>query len=392
MNIRKLEKLQSLANEMVATGFVAGVSCMVLHQGKEVCYYQAGLRDMESNLPMTRDTICRMYSMSKPVTSAAVMLLLEEGKIDLLANVADYLPGFSNPHTIQGGVPVPSKKPVTIKDLLHMTSGVAYPGESNPAEVRVAKLMDDVIARMDTEEAYTTYEFMNALGKLPLAFEPGTIWQYGFSADVLGAVVEVVSGMGFGEFLKKRIFEPLGMEDTGFYVPEEKQSRLAKLYRGYPDGLREDTYPNLGISNRMQYAPAFESGGAGLASTIDDYARFATMLLQKGSFQGQQILSPETVKFMTTAHVNEVQQKGVDTWESLAGYSYGNLLRIMTRPDQAAGICSPGEYGWDGWLGTYVMNDPAHELTFIMMQQKADTGTTEYSRRMRNVVFSALEH
>ena len=95
---------------------------------------------------------------------------------------------------------------------------------------------------------------------------------------------------------------------------------------------------------------------------------------------------------MTTAHVNEVQQKGVDTWESLAGYSYGNLLRIMTRPDQAAGICSPGEYGWDGWLGTYVMNDPAHELTFIMMQQKADTGTTEYSRRMRNVVFSALEH
>ena len=392
MNIQKLEKLQSLANEMVATGFVSGVSCMVLHKGNEVCYYQAGLRDMENSLPMTRDTICRMYSMSKPVTSAAVMILIEEGKIDLLANVADYLPGFSNPYTMQGGEPVPTKKPVTIKDLLNMTSGVAYPGEGNPAEIRVAKLMDDVILRMDTEEAYSTCQFMNELGKMPLAFEPGTTWQYGFSADVLGAVVEVVSGMRFGEFLKKRIFEPLGMQDTDFYVPAEKQQRLAKLYRGYPEGLREDTYPNLGISNRMEHAPAFQSGGAGLASTIDDYAKFATMLLQGGTYQGQQILSSETVKFMTTVHVNEVQQKGVDTWESLAGYSYGNLLRIMTRPDQAAGLCSLGEYGWDGWLGTYVMNDPAHDLTFLMMQQKADSGTTAYSRRMRNVVFSALEY
>lgn len=390
MDLKKLEGLQTLANEMVEKGFISGVNCLVIHKGKELCYYEAGLRDMENSLPMTRDTIFRCYSMSKPVTSAAVMILMEEGKLDLLANVADYLPGFKNLYTIEGGQPVPVNKVITIKDLLNMTSGLVYPGEANPAEIRNAKLMDDVIAKMETDEAYTTVSFANAVGEQPLAFEPGATWQYGLSADILGAVVEVVSGMRFGEFLEKRIFEPLGMKDTAFYVPADKQSRLAKLYREYPDGLREDPYPNLGISNKMEHAPAFESGGAGLASTIDDYAKFASMLLNKGTYNGVRILAPSTVEYMTTTHVNEVQQKGIN-WESLIGYSYGNLLRIMTNPELSTSACSKGEYGWDGWLGTYMMNDPENELTFLMMHQKADTGTTTYTRRMRNVLFSAIK-
>lgn len=391
MDMEKLRKLESLACEMVETGFISGVNCMVLQHGNEICYYEAGYRDIAGQKKMTRDTIFRLYSMSKPVTAAAAMILLEEGKIDLLDPVSKFLPGFREQYVIENGQSIPVTRPVTIQNLLNMTSGLVYPGEGNPAEIRNTPLMDEIIARLDSESPLGTVEIANRIGKLPLAFMPGTRWQYGLSADVLGAVIEVVSGMPYGDFLQSRIFEPLGMHDTAFYVPEEKQERLAKVYRETEQGLMEEHYSHLGIRNTMNRKPAFESGGAGLASTIDDYARFTQMLLGKGEYQGTRILSPETVRFMTTAHVTALQQPGVDLWESLAGYSYGNLMRILTKPEHAVGLASLGEYGWDGWLGTYMMNDPAHDLTFLMMHQKADTGTTPYSRRMRNLVFAALE-
>lgn len=391
MKTQKLERLGELATEMVETGYVAGVNCMVLQHGRELAYYEAGYRDVAGNKKMTRDTIFRLYSMTKPVTSAAAMILLEEGKIDLLDPVSKFLPGFQNQYVIENGVKIPVTKPATIQNLLNMTSGLVYPGEGNPAEIRNTPLMEEIIAKLSTPEALKTVDIANRIGELPLAFMPGTTWQYGLSADVLGAVIEVVSGMSYGEFLKKRIFEPLGMQDTAFYVPAARQNRLAKVYRETEDGLVEEHFSHLGIQNTMEREPAFESGGAGLTSTIDDYARFTQMLLQKGEYQGRRILSPETVRFMTTAHVSAQQQRGVETWESLAGYTYGNLMRIMTLPESAGGLGSLGEYGWDGWLGTYMMNDPAHDLTFLMMYQRTDSGTVGYSRKMRNVLFAALE-
>ncbi len=391
MKTQKLERLGELAAEMVETGYVAGVNCMVLQHGRELAYYEAGYRDVAAHKKMTRDTIFRLYSMTKPVTSAAAMILLEEGKIDLLDPVSKFLPGFQDQYVIEKGVKVPVTKPATIQNLLNMTSGLVYPGEGNPAEIRNTPLMEEIIAKLSTPEALKTVDIANRIGELPLAFMPGTTWQYGLSADVLGAVIEVVSGMSYGEFLKKRIFEPLGMQDTAFYVPAARQDRLAKVYWETEDGLVEEHFSHLGIQNTMEREPAFESGGAGLTSTIDDYARFTQMLLQKGEYQGKRILSPETVRFMTTAHVSAQQQKGVETWESLAGYTYGNLMRIMTSPESAGGLGSLGEYGWDGWLGTYMMNDPAHELTFLMMYQRTDSGTVGYSRKMRNVLFAALE-
>ena len=391
MKTQKLERLGELATEMVETGYVAGVNCMVLQHGRELAYYEAGYRDVAGNKKMTRDTIFRLYSMTKPVTSAAAMILLEEGKIDLLDPVSKFLPGFQDQYVIENGVKIPVTKPATIQNLLNMTSGLVYPGEGNPAEIRNTPLMEEIIAKLSTPEALKTVDIANRIGELPLAFMPGTTWQYGLSADVLGAVIEVVSGMSYGEFLKKRIFEPLGMQDTAFYVPEARQDRLAKVYRETEDGLVEEHFSHLGIQNTMEREPAFESGGAGLTSTIDDYARFTQMLLQKGEYQGRRILSQETVRFMTTAHVSAQQQRGVETWESLAGYTYGNLMRIMTSPESAGGLGSLGEYGWDGWLGTYMMNDPAHDLTFLMMYQRTDSGTVGYSRKMRNVLFAALE-
>lgn len=391
MKTQKLERLGELATEMVETGYVAGVNCMVLQHGRELAYYEAGYRDVAGNKKMTRDTIFRLYSMTKPVTSAAAMILLEEGKIDLLDPVSKFLPGFQNQYVIENGVKIPVTKPATIQNLLNMTSGLVYPGEGNPAEIRNTPLMEEIIAKLSTPEALKTVDIANRIGELPLAFMPGTTWQYGLSADVLGAVIEVVSGMSYGEFLKKRIFEPLGMQDTAFYVPAARQDRLAKVYRETEDGLVEEHFSHLGIQNTMEREPAFESGGAGLTSTIDDYARFTQMLLQKGEYQGRRILSQETVRFMTTAHVSAQQQRGVETWESLAGYTYGNLMRIMTSPESAGGLGSLGEYGWDGWLGTYMMNDPAHDMTFLMMYQRTDSGTVGYSRKMRNVLFAALE-
>ena len=391
MKTQKLERLGELATEMVETGYVAGVNCMVLQHGRELAYYEAGYRDVAGSKKMTRDTIFRLYSMTKPVTSAAAMILLEEGKIDLLDPVSKFLPGFQNQYVIENGVKIPVTKPATIQNLLNMTSGLVYPGEGNPAEIRNTPLMEEIIAKLSTPEALKTVDIANRIGELPLAFMPGTTWQYGLSADVLGAVIEVVSGMSYGEFLKKRIFEPLGMQDTAFYVPAARQDRLAKVYRETEDGLVEEHFSHLGIQNTMEREPAFESGGAGLTSTIDDYARFTQMLLQKGEYQGRRILSQETVRFMTTAHVSAQQQRGVETWESLAGYTYGNLMRIMTSPESAGGLGSLGEYGWDGWLGTYMMNDPAHDMTFLMMYQRTDSGTVGYSRKMRNVLFAALE-
>lgn len=391
MNLEKLGRLQDIMREMTQQGFVSGASCMVMQHGEEQCYYETGYSDIATERRMTRDTIHRLYSMTKPVTAAAVMLLLEEGKIDLLDQASDYLQGFRNQYVIEQGVIVPVKRPITIQNLLNMTSGLTYPGEGSPAEIRSDRLIEEIKDKLTTKQALTTVEVANRIGKLPLAFIPDTAWQYGLSADVLGAIVEVVSGMRFGDFLKERIFDPLDMKDTDFYVPEDKQERLAKVYREAEGRLVEETQCHLGIQNQMKIRPAYESGGAGLCSTIDDYAKFAQMLLGGGTYRGRRILSSRTVEYMTTAHILPSQRAGVEAWESLKGYTYGNLMRIMTAPEEAAGLGSKGEYGWDGWLGTYMMNDPMHDLTLLIMQQKTDSGTTAYTRRMRNVLFSALD-
>ncbi len=391
MNKQKLSAIQNILQEMTDTQFVSGISCMVMQNGREQCYYEAGCRDLAARLPMTRDTIFRLYSMSKPVTATAVMILLEEGKLDLLDPVSKYLPSFADQCVMQNGIMTPVKRPITIQDLLNMTSGLVYPGESSAAEVRTGTLMEEVVANLTSSHPLTTMEIMKRLGQIPLAFQPGEKWQYGISADVLGAVVEAVSGMRFGEFLAKRIFEPLGMKDTAFYVPADKQKRLAKVYDETSDGLQETFICHLGVQNRMELLPAFESGGAGLVSTIDDYAAFTQMLLHNGSFRGTSLLCAKTVEFMTKAHLTPAQQTYVNQWESLPGFTYANLLRIMTDPGAAVSLGSPGEYGWDGWLGTYMMNDPVNKLTLLIMQQKTNSGTTAFTRRIRNVVFSALE-
>ena len=244
--------------------------------------------------------------------------------------------------------------------------------------------------KMHTENEMTTYELCNELGKLPLAFNPGDKWNYGLSADVLGAIVEIVSGMKYSEYLSKNIFEPLGMKDTGFFVPKEKQERLARAYNS--DGVRfsEYTGENLLIQSRMEEQPKFESGGAGLVSTIDDYSKICQMFLNNGELGGHRILHPETIRFMSLGSLNEAQRSCIGGWNYLNGYTYGNLLRILKYPGEAVSLGVKGEFGWDGWLGVYVSIIPEYDMYILYMQQKPDTGTTDVVNKIRNVIFSSI--
>ena len=233
-----------------------------------------------------------------------------------------------------------------------------------------------------------TLTFCNKLGELPLAFDPGTRWRYGTSADILGAVIEAASGKRFGDFLREEIFEPLGMKDTAFGVPEEKQDRLVTCYRRVPGGLEEFSSLHLAVG-RYDRDPAFESGGAGLVSTLDDYAAFARMLMNGGTADGRRILSEAAVRFMTTPQLNETLRK--DLWENLSGYNYSCLMRVCDHPGRAVLFTEKNEYGWDGWLGTYFANLPEQKITFLLAQNVTDAGTTAVTRKCRNILSAYMD-
>ncbi|WFR55529.1 serine hydrolase [Anaerocolumna sp. AGMB13025] len=369
---------------------IAGGNLLVIKGGEEILYKEDGYADLEHAQPIKRDSIFRLYSMSKPVTAAAVMILVERGEIDLYEPVSKYLPGFKNQLVEEDGRLVAAKREMIIKDLLSMTSGLVY-GGWNKAGQDTENLFRELDSRLFGDAPMSTVEAMNKLGQCTLCFHPGDSWQYGTSADVLGALVEVVSGIRFGEFLKKEIFTPLGMEDTGFFVPVEKRERLVKTYAEDGNGgLKLYTGNHLGIIQNMDRDPAFESGGAGLVSTIDDYAKFAQMLIKRGTLNGVQILRPRTVNYLTTGTLNANQQKSFDNWLTLCGHSYGNLMRVMTEESQAGDLGCLGEYGWDGWLGAYFCNCPKEDITILFMMQKTDAGTTSLTRKLRNIILSSI--
>ena len=368
---------------------IPGANLLVFKNGEEIFYHEDGLASKEEQTPIRRDTIFRLYSMTKPITAAATMILVERGMIDLYEPVGKYLEGFRNQLVAEDGDLVPVKREMRIKDLFNMTSGLLYGGECEAGKA-TEKIFEEIDEKLFTENALTTIEIANKLGRCPLAFHPGEYWAYGVSADVLAAIIEVVSGMKYGEFLKKELFDPLGMKDTSFYVPIEKRDRLANTYE--TDGKGElvlYTGNYLGIIQSMDREPAYEAGGAGLVSTIDDYAKFSLMLMNGGSYNGVNIMHPKTVSYMTSKTLNPEQQKGFVSWYELEGHSYGNLMRVLTDTTRAGTIGSQNEYGWDGWLGCYFANCPTDNLNFLFMTQKTNTGTMEITRKLRNIIISS---
>ncbi len=387
-----IDQVKKVLRNSIENNDIAGGNLLVIKEGQEIFYHEDGLADREANLPIKRDSIFRLYSMSKPVTAAAAMILLERGEIDLHEPVSRYLEGFKNQVVDEGGRLVPTEREVTLKDLLSMTSGLVYGGESRAGQGTMA-LFQEIDRRLLSDDPMGTVEAMNRLGEIPLTFQPGSSWEYGTSTDVMGAVVEVASGKRFGEFLTQELFEPLGMKDTGFWLPEEKRDRLVKTYENNENGeLNLYTGNNLGIIHQMDRNPAFESGGAGLVSTIDDYARFTKMLMNEGSLDGVQILRPKTVNYLRSGTLNARQQKGFDRWHTLSGHSYGNFMRVMTDCSMAGDLGCLGEYGWDGWLGAYFCNCPKEDVTFLFMMQKKDAGTTPLTRKLRNIILSSCSN
>lgn len=373
--------MHQLIDQEAQTG---GLNVLVHHHGREVLYAQAGYADREKQLPMRRDSLFRMYSQTKPVTAAAVMLLVERGVIDLMEPVETYLPGFRNQKVVQGGELVPAKRPASVLDLLGMSAGLCYEGEDVAGKAS-SVLIGELNRRLDSDNPMTTVELANRIGELPLAFHPGERMRYSLCADVLGAVVEVADGRSLSQFLREELFEPLGMQDTGFFIPEEKLPRLCTCYEHTDAGLKAVSPVHLGLRVTTE-EPAFQSGGAGLYSTIDDYMAFATMLLNMGQWQGRQILSPQSVRYMTTPQ-HPYDDRFIP-WHGLEGYAYGKLMRQGVAPGEGNLFIRPGEYGWDGWLGTYFANFPQEDMTILMMTQLVNCGTSRAHRRIRNVILA----
>ncbi|MDM5327760.1 serine hydrolase domain-containing protein [Neobacillus sp. CF12] len=301
--MKSFEKLHPLLKSFVEKG-PAGCACSVTHQGKTVFEDYFGYADLETEKPILRDTIYRIYSNTKLVTCVAALILYERGLFLLNDPLEDYLTEFKEPkvyHRNKNGdlSILPATKSIRVKDLFMMTSGLTYGGDGNETERQVKMALDNFNHNKGPENL-DVRTLSQILSKIPLAFEPGTQWQYSYSHDVLGALIEVLSGKSLGQFLKDEIFDPLEMKDTFFKIPEEKKERLCSLYNRNEDG--ELTKNSLMDGNYKPEAK-FESGGGGLLSTLDDYSRFAHMLANGGELNGVKILGRKTIELMSTNHL-----------------------------------------------------------------------------------------
>lgn len=384
------ETMDGILRREVELGKVVGASALVLRKGEELYFNAFGMADRERGIPMGRDTICRLFSMSKPVTAAAVMALAERGELDLWDPVSKYLPCFAGQRVwSESQGEIPAERENTIYDLLNMTSGITYPDLGTEPGRRMDRVVRGFIQRRKLGEWVDTQEYMRGIASVPLCFQPGETWMYGFSADVLGGVVEAISGKSFGEFLQKELFEPLEMPDTGFYVPEDKLGRFARHYEMTQEG-NLIPYTECHLGEYYGEEVAFESGGAGLVSTLDDYSHFATMMTEGGSYKGRRILGRKTVEFMGKNRLTE-KQKRTYLWDSTKGYGYGCLMRVLEDQGAAGLNASLGEFGWDGWTGNYVSMDPVEGLIFLYFIQRHGDDTAAAVRKMRMVSYAALK-
>ena len=381
------EKIEKLLNDSISEGSAVGMNCMVCKDGEEIYSGYFGLADRERGVPMQRGTIFRLFSLTKPITAAAAMILTDRGIISPEDKLTKYFPEYSSlKYESESGEILPCDRDMKIEHLLTMTSGLPYANNFNKSVCGAAQLFDRLNARQGTGNDMTTEEFTAQAAEIPLSFQPGERWDYGISADILGGIIERASGMRYSEFLEENIFKPLGMKDTGFYVPAEKRDRFSALYRWESGGFIRDDGNYLGLTDYTQL-PAFESGGAGLCSTIEDYSKFAQMLTGRGEYGGVRIMSERAYEFMSAPKLSSEQNK---LWDRLIGYNYGCLVRVMTEPEKAIIKSGEGEIGWDGWTGTYFCADPKQALTVLVFTQITGAGTTWQAEKIVQTVYDEL--
>jgi CubicO group peptidase (beta-lactamase class C family) len=371
-----------LENE-VQTGKIPGAIILIQQHGKPAYYKKLGMRDVATKLPMTDDTIFRLYSMSKPVTSVAAMMLVDEGKLALDDPLSKYIPDFADvkvgvekPGEDGKLVTAPLKRPITIEDLLRHTSGITY-GFYGDSPVRKLYAASNIF-----EGDFDNAQFVQRLAKLPLAEQPGTRWDYGHSTDVLGRVIEVVSGKSLYQFEKERLFDPLGMHDTTYYLRDPAEAPL--LAEPLPDDRFKS--PIAGIHEAVTPL-RWESGGAGLIGTIGDYARFAQMLLECGTLEGRRYLKAQTVALMTSDHIGPKTKIARDQYYFPgpdSGFGLGFAVRTIDNPPLAV-----GEYRWDGVGGTFFFIDPKDDMfTIVMMESPSQRGRIQ--TEIKTLIYQAL--
>jgi CubicO group peptidase (beta-lactamase class C family) len=385
----RLERLSGFFENEVATGKLAGAIVLIQQHGRPIYFKCFGVRDVATKQPMTPDTIFALHSMTKPITSLAAMMLIDNGKLALADPVSKYIPAFA---AVKVGVDsktesgdsvlklVPPNRPVTIEDLLRHTSGITYDYIGGDL-IKKAYTDADIF-----EGHFDNKEFAQRVARLPLARQPGTLWRYGHSTDVLGRIIEIVSGKSLFEFLKQRILSPLGMTSTRFVL--HGAAEWARMAEPLPD----DAILLLAEHDRRAH-PEWESGGGGLVSTITDYARFAQMLLNGGRLDGKQYLSPTAFKQMTTDHIGPGSGVARDYFYFPGdGFGFGYGLAVRTDPGNAKPPPpgSIGELKWDSGSGTYFGADPKLDMLYILMEQ-TQTERGRIVPAFKKLVYDAFE-
>ncbi|MEE9229436.1 MAG: serine hydrolase domain-containing protein [Acidobacteriota bacterium] len=387
LSSQRLSRIGPVMQKYIDEKKVAGVLTMVARDGKVVHFEARGLMDIENNKKMAPDTIFRIYSMTKPVTSIALMMLYEEGRFRLSDPASKFIPEFEDLKVYAGGPKenmrlAELERPVTIHHLLTHTSGLTY-GLFGNHPVDQLYLEANLF---DTE--VPTKEMAQKVLKLPLAGQPGTVFNYSVSTDILGHLIERISGRRFDEFLKERIFEPLKMKDTGFYVPAGKLDRFAVLYDVKEDGRLE--LSDAPATGSFAKPPAFLSGGGGLVSTASDYLRFAAMVLNGGELDGIRLLSRKTIELMTTNHLPDELVPIHVAGHPIDGYGFGLGFAVRVDLAQAASLGSVGMYFWSGMANTGFWIDPEEKLIAIIMAQYLPYGLYPLRDRFQTLTYQAI--
>ena len=397
LSSKRLARISAAAQQFIDDGQLAGAVTVVARQGKVAHSEAYGMMDIAANKPMQKDTIFRIYSMTKPIAAAAVMMLCEEEKLQLDAPASMYLPELGNLKVAaDADAETPSlvkaDRDMTVRDLMRHTSGL-------PGAARYMAGQTAVDKRYREEGLHLLHEcnlqeMVERLGRIPLLYQPGTKWHYSIAADVLGRLIEVVSGQPFDVFLTERIFQPLGMVDTGFYVPPEKIDRFARMYGPKPEGgLRVIDAPEGGTGKISETSfigkPKFLSAGGGLVSTAADFARFCLMLSSGGILAGKRLMKTESVELMTRNHLPEhliPLDKKPD--KRYAGLGFGLGVSVRVRQTDWVPASQVGEYGWIGGASTEFWIAPRDELIAITLAQHIPF--SELSERVKPLIYSAI--
>ncbi|MEA4889308.1 MAG: serine hydrolase domain-containing protein [Clostridiaceae bacterium] len=381
-----------LLERYVQLGSIAGASLQVTQHGETILATQVGYADRERQKIMTSDTIFRIFSMTKPLTVVCFLLLCEQGLVHVNDPVSAYLPGFRDTKVWvpqgQQWTAEPAERELTLHHLLTMTSGIPYPHDPSPASQSITALLKKAAAAAAAGQVIDLPALANHVGAIPLNFQPGSHWLYGLSLDIIGAVIEVVSGKKLSCFMQEQLLDPLGMKETGFQIKPESMERLAGLYAEKEGVLIGDAPNDLTPGDPCQ-PPMIEYGGAGLFSTRSDYTRFARMLLGGGTLEGCRILSSKSVDLMRSNHLGQVQIADYN-WDTLKGYGYGLGVRCLLDPIPAGTMVKPGEFGWDGAAGTWFSVDPNEDMTIVYMVQRFPANHIRFIPRLQATIYAAL--